>query len=57
MAAFRACLILRVFALSRRVLARLRRAKMEGVVWNMREAHVPHHTLHQASAAGASKRS
>jgi len=30
---------------------------IEGVVWNMREAHVPHHTLKQASAAGASKRS
>src|SRR5947209_7152224 len=26
------------------------------VVWNMREAHVPHNKIHEASAAGASKR-
>jgi len=31
--------------------------KMEDVVWNSRAAAVPHHILHQASAAGASKRS
>jgi len=49
--------MLSVFALSRRVLARLRRAKMKYVVWHMREAHVPHNILNQASAAGASKRS
>src|SRR5215467_10065670 len=29
---------------------------MEGVVWNRRDAPVPHHTLKQASAAGASTR-
>jgi len=27
---------------------------MSGVVWQMREAHLPHHTTHQANAAGAS---
>jgi len=27
--------------------------KMEGVVWNMREAHVPHHTLHALRAPQA----
>src|SRR5437016_14576323 len=73
----RACLILSVLVLSRRALARLRRAKdlvclveqapsacstkhtksgerhrreqasvMECVVWTMRLAHGPHHTLH-----------
>src|SRR6266567_7665759 len=31
--------------------------KMYYVVWNMREAHVPHNVIHQASAAGASKQS
>jgi hypothetical protein len=53
----RAYLILRVFALSRQVLARLRRANNLYGVWNRREAPVPHTILHQASAAGASKRS
>jgi len=30
---------------------------MYGVVWHVRFAHVPHHTIHQANAAGASKQS
>jgi len=48
--------MLRGFTLSRQGLARLRRAKIYFVVWEMREAHFPHHILKQASAAGASKR-
>jgi hypothetical protein len=38
------------------MLARLRRAKIYFILWNMREAHVPQNKIKQASAAGASKR-
>src|SRR5437868_6413705 len=52
----RACLILRDFALSPGARPASLRKKMYGVVWNLRQAQVPHHTIHQVSAAGASKR-
>ena len=41
---------------TRQVLAQLRCAKISFVVWDMREAHVPHHKRNKVSVAGASKR-
>jgi len=50
------CVILRAFAPLVRWSRGFATQNIKGVVWDRRLAPVPHHTLNQASAAGASQR-